>query len=660
MSPGTQSSASDYADTPAGWAQRWAVELKAAREVVKPWHESGDSIIKRYRDERETDRRSETRWNLFTANVQTQESLLYGKTPQVAVDRRYADAQDDVARVAGEMLERILNADIERDGDSYAEALRYALQDRLLPGLGVVRIRYVVETEKAEDTPAMLGLDGAELAPMVPGVERKTYECVETDYLHWRDLLWSPARVWHEVRWGAIRSEMSQEQVTKRFGKDIAERIPYELTTRTADERERGASDPWARAVVWEIWDKPSRRVFWYVEGFGETLDQQDDPLQLSSFFPFPRPMLANATTDKVLPRPDFVIAQDLYRQVDSLTTRIDALTDAVKVRGVYDSASAGLKSLLDGPSNALIPVDNWAMFAEKGGLRGVVDWMPLEQVVAAITALDQRRETVKAALYEVTGMSDLLRGQAAAANVTATEQSIKARFASVRLQALQDEFARFASDVQRLKAEVITRLYDPERILEQSNAAQTPDAGLAQQAVELLRSQYSKYRVVVRPEAISMTDFAQMQSERTGTLQAVVAFMTAAAPLAQQMPGSMPFLLRMLQWFVSGQRGAAEIEGVIDQAIAAAEKQAAQPQQGQQQPDPKLLVAQLKAQGDMAKIDKESQARLTELQAEVQADAERERNQMVYNVKEAALKQQIGAAGRSQTEAGNPPRGLP
>ena len=74
--------------------------------------------------------------------------MLYGRTPQVQVGRRFSDANDDIARVAAEMLERLLNTDIERDSDSYALALQYALNDRLLSGMGNVRIRYVANWEE--------------------------------------------------------------------------------------------------------------------------------------------------------------------------------------------------------------------------------------------------------------------------------------------------------------------------------------------------------------------------------------------------------------------------------------------------------------------------------------------------------------------------------
>lgn len=632
-----------FEDSPSGWAQRWQVELAAARKEVEKWHASGDRIVDRYQDIRSDAKdKDRQRWNLFTANVQTQQALLYGRTPAVSVSRRFADSADDVARVAGEMMERLLNADVEREGDTYAEALGYALSDRLLPGFGLVRIRYDAEFEGDETELEEVSEAGEGLESPGP-MQRKVYECVETDYVYWKDVLWSPARVWHEVRWVAFKAEMSKEEVAERFpGTENA--IPYRAGAAQKDGET--SPDPWARAEVWEIWDKASRSVFWYVEGYGQTLDVKADILKLTNFFPCPRPMLANAVTKKVLPRPDFVIAQDLYDEIDTISARVSQLTDALAARGVYDKNSEGVKQLLQNTGrNELVPVENWAMFAEKGGVKGQIDWLPLDQIVGAITALDQRREVVKAALYEVTGMSDLMRGQAAAAGVTATEQSIKARFASVRLQALQDDFARFASDVQRLKAEVISRLYDDATILERSNVALTPDRDVAPQAIALLRSQFSSYRVQVKPESVSMTDFAQMQEERTGVLGAVAQFMTASAPLMAQNPAATPFLLEMLQWFVSGQRGAAEIEGVLDRAIEGAKQQAAQPQQPQ--PDTKLQAAQLKAAADLQKVEAESRARVVELQAEVDADARREQNQMVFNVREAAAKQQISQAGR-------------
>ncbi|NBD11822.1 hypothetical protein [Corallococcus silvisoli] len=643
----------DYANTPQGWAQRWQVELAASREELSKWHEQGRRIVRRFRDERDADQDGETRWNLFTANVQTQLATLYGQTPKVSVSRRFADSNDDVARVAAEMLERILNSDIERDSDTFAQALEYALLDRLLPGFGLARVRYVAEFETVPGTPPMLDpVTGAVMAPEVMPIDRKVYECVETDYCHWQDVLWSTSRVWHEVRWLAFRAQMHQRAFDGRFkaadGKSLWAAMPK--VTRAKDDDAQKAQ-PWDRVEVWEIWDKESRQVFWFVEGYASILDMKEDPYGLESFFPCPRPMLANMTTDKVVPRPDFVIAKDLYNQIDNLTTRIKLLEDAIRVAGVYDKGAGGdVGRLINGAtSNTLIPVENWAAFAEKGGIRGVIDWLPLEQVVGAITTLSGRVRDVQDQLFQVTGMADIMRG-ASDPRETASAQGIKARFGSVRLQRLQDEVARFASDVQRLKAEIISKLYDVDTILTQANAQYTFDAEKAPQAAQLLQERLAVYRIEVKPEAVSLQDYAALKSERMEVLSGIASFIQAMGPLVQQLPGSAPFMLQMLQWSVSGLRGASAIEGVLDRAVTAAEqaqKQAQTQPQKPPPPDPKLLAQQLKGQQELAKVQADLQADLMRTQAEVQANDAKERQQAEWNTKEAANKAAIAQASR-------------
>jgi hypothetical protein len=543
------------------------------------------------------------------------------------------------------MLERILNTDIEADGDGYTDAIGLALQDRLLSGLSTVRVRYEVGEVAEEEVEAKLGPDGAELAPGFVRQSRPDEE-VEILYVHWKDQLWSPARYWEEVRWWAFDNEMSREDL-QRFGPEMAATIPLNARKREEGEPEQ----PWDRARVWEIWDRKRRKVFWFCEGCPTILGEEDDPLGLEGFFPFPRPMVANCTTKKFLPRPDFVLVESLYDEVDLLSTRITLLEQAVRVAGVYDRASGEVSRLLGdaGQGNVLVPVDTWAAFAERGGLRGVIDWLPLDQIVAAISTLSERRRELMDGIYQLTGMSDIMRGQASAAGASATEQAIKARFASVRMQAMQGEFSRFCADVLKLKAEIVRRHFAPENIVEQSNVMATPDAQLAQQAVELLKSgEGAAYRIEVKPESIAMQDFAALKSERLEVLGGLGSFFQAAAPIVAQMPGSMPFFLQILQWSLAGIRGASEIEGVMDHAIAQAK---AQPPQQQQAPDQRLMAVQMKGQLDAQREQQKLQNDLVRINAEVQADAQRERTQATENTREAMQKALISRATKTQGE---------
>jgi hypothetical protein len=652
---------SNYDETPSGEARRWAKEFEAAEAEVKKWRRQGDDIVKRFLDDRSGTgkTKNDTRWNYFTAHVQTELALLLGRIPQAEVSRAHADPADDEARVASEMLERHLNCDIEEDGDSVQQLLRNCIQDHRLVDFGLAKARYEPSFETSEATEAILDEEtGEELAPAVAETEYKSSEEVCLDYVHWRDILWSAgARVWKDVRWLAFRAEMSRQALIDRFGKEIGQAVPLNAKRKSSEDAQK--STPWSRAEVWEIWDKERKQVFWYVKGYPQTLDEKDDPLGLKGFFPCPRPMLSNATTTAFLPRPDFILTEDLYNEIDTVSTRITIIERAIRVVGLYDKtagASVG-RMLEEADDNEMIAVDNWAMFAEKGGVRGRIDWLPLDQIVAALQSLRDYRAEMLVALQQLNGSSDIIRGEQLDANVTATDARRAARFASARLQAKQDECARFVSDLLRIKAEIISKHFDEQTIIDRSNVLRTPDKDLAQQAVALIKSDFSRYRIVVKPEAMAMADFAAVKSERIEVITTVADFLSKALPAAQAMPGSAPYFIEMLQWMVAGLRGASTIEGTLDRAAAGAQKMAEQPQaQGpspeQQKAQAQMMATQAKGQIDMQKEQQKMSNDVQRAQLEVQTEAQKQELQTSWNLKEQEGRIRL----KAQDRAMNPP----
>jgi len=601
------------AETPEQLAALWGKELSAAREAQKTWWERSEKIVKRYLDDRGEKRVNTTRLNLFSSNTQTMESLLFGKTPEVGVQRRFADSSDDEARVASETLERILNTDIEDEDGEQQEALRNALRDRLIVGLGNVRVRYEIgDTEMQPEQPAQMHPDtGQELAPAVPEQEMRPNEKACVDYIYWKDQLWSPCRTFDQLRWWAFASEMSEKQFNERF--------PDAQDAWTANRKNPSSAtdpvkvkDPLDRCIVWEIWSKERETVDWLVIGYDKILDSKQDPLGLDGFWPFPRPMFANLTTSKMVPTPDFVMAEDLYEQIDTLQSRIWMLEDVIGVRGVYDKNSEEIKRLINQTGkNELIGVDSWSAFAEKGGIKGVVDWLPIDMIAECLDKLNAQQTIKIGLLYQITGMSDIMRGQASEQS-TATEQAIKARFASVRVQTLQDEFARFASDTQKLRAEIISKHFDPQTIINRSNVMRTPDAALAQAAVALIKQPDFGFRISVNPDSISLQDFAALKQERFEFANSIGPFFQSMFPFIQ-LAGSVPggaqaatkFTISLAQTMIAGLKGANEMEGIFDEFVAEltqAAQQAAQNPPPPPPPDPKVIAAQVKGQAEQFK----------------------------------------------------------
>jgi len=605
--------------SPKGWHSFWSKEYDAATKRVARFRRQGNLVNRRYLDERtgghEFDaghgRDTPSRLNLFHKNINTLQNMLYGQTPTADVSREHQDPDDDVARVASYLLQRILEADYEPSGEDVSTVLKAALQDRLIPGLGLARVRYEVETETAV-VPDPTTMELVE-------TEKVVSEEAPIDYVHWQDVLWGWGRTWDEIPWWGFRAYLSREEATARFGEKVAKNLEYKNQMPTGGDKndsdfDTDQKDNIQKAEIWEFWHKKDRKVYWWSQGAELILDIVEDPLELDGFWPMPRPLTANVTTSLFLPRADFILVQDLYNEIDELQTRISTITRAIKVVGVYDQAAGASvgRMLKEGVENDLIPVENWAMFAEKGGLKGSIDWFPVETIVGTLQTLAQIQESKIAQLNEMTGMSEIMRGGAGGQYTAAASNQMAAKMGSIDVQALQDEFARFASDLEAIKAEVIAKHFDVTSILKQSNAefVPMPDMDKVMPAIELIKSERSRWRVSIRPESIAMIDYAQLKSERTEFLTAMATYIQSASSAADAMPGSLPVLMELLKWGMAGFKGADYLEGIMDQAIDMAKKEPQAPQDGGQgqAEQMKLQIEQMKLQGQQQKQQFEMQ----------------------------------------------------
>jgi hypothetical protein len=583
-----------------GLARRWQVEIELAEKECRNWIDRGRKIVKRFRDERDAMEEGAKRFNILWSNIQTLRPAVYSKKPKPEVARRFKD-QDPVGRVASLILERCLEYELEQYGD-FDAAMKGGVEDRLLPGRGIAWVRYEPHFTVTED------------------IRIVDYECAPTDYVFWEDFTHSPARTWDEVRWVGRRVYMTRDELKARFGEEIAPRVPLNYKPQHLQEdKSTPENEAFKKAVVWEIWDKAGRQVVWVTPGFDEVLDAREDPLQLEQFFPCPRPLFSTTTTSTCVPVPDYVEYQDQAEELDELSERITLLTKALAVRGVYDGSQTALQRLLsENAENQLIPVDSWAAFAEKGGIKGSVDWVPLEVIVLVLEKLHVARESVKQTLYEITGMADIIRG-ASDPTETATAQQIKSQFASIRLQELQQEVARFGRDLLRLKAEVICSHFQDETIVQMGGAAQLNPADLEfiPQALQLIRDDRARgFRIDIESDSMVMLDETNERQARVEFLSAVGSFLKESMAAMQVMPQLGPLLGEMLMFGIRGFKVGRTIEGVFEKTMQ--QLQQAPPQQpGAQQ----AREAQAKQQADQNRFEVD-RAKL-ELQAQKDSHAQ-------------------------------------
>lgn len=449
-------------------AQQWLREIELSSTWEKEFRTRGKKIVERYRSDKETE--AKNRFNILYANTEVKKGVIYNRPPTPDVRRRY-NSNDPVGRAAADVLAKALSYSI--DAGDMDSALKDCVQDALLPGRGTLRIRYKPTFQQAQRQtdakPMGYSDDGtpqyAEDAFEQNGqmfvneqYDQLVYEEVYADYVEWEWVRFSPCRKWSQLRWVAFGELLTREELIEQFG-DTGRFVKLDYSDQGK------ADDEGKKALVWMIWNKLDRKVYVISSGYEDgAIAVVEDPLRLEQFFPIPKPLAFLETTNKFTPVPEFLEYQAQANELDRITSRIAALTDALKLRGIYDAGQPELRQLATASDNELIPVNNYAALSEKGGLPALVQWMDIKQIAEVLSGLYVQRDQVKSVIYEITGISDILRGDSDSKE-TATAQSIKAQYGNSRIGPQQQNVQYFARDAIRLMAEVIAEHFDPQTL---------------------------------------------------------------------------------------------------------------------------------------------------------------------------------------------------
>jgi hypothetical protein len=137
------------------------------------------------------------------------------------------------------------------------------------------------------------------------------------------------------VTWVAAASYLTRAEARERFKEYSGDEYQTADYRVDRDAREVGGADNRERAKFWEIWDKKSRRVVWVADGCENILDEDDPHLDLSSYWPCPQPVYGTLQRGSLVPVPDVMQYKDQLEELNLLTSKIHALSDALEGQGV-------------------------------------------------------------------------------------------------------------------------------------------------------------------------------------------------------------------------------------------------------------------------------------------------------------------------------------
>lgn len=519
--------------------QEWLNKIKKARQKEQMWRDRAKRCIKIYRDDdtitsntyaspRPFDDNENT-FNILWSNVQVLQPALFSDVPKPDIRNRYL-VTDQTSQQVALVIERALAYLL--DMYDFTGTMKGAIRDYLLTGRSVVRVRY------NQNEAIKLW---CELVP-------------------WDSFIVEPVERWQDVNWIAFRHLIDRDEFLSLFPD-----VPLISAIKKKDQ-----FDLEPKYEVFEVWDKKTKQVYFLGQA-DKPLKIEDDPFGLTGFWPIAEPLYSIMTNSSLVPIPEYTIYQAQAFELNQISYRITDLVKSCKFIGVYDSQQTGLSDLLKSHDSQFVPVTSNLL--RSGGIKAVIDSLDTSRISQILTQLYQQREQIKEIIFEVTGISDIIRGDTKATE-TATAQTIKAKYAGLRLRDRRNNIDRFVVSLLRIKAELLAKYMPIEDLQMMTGVQITPDmVGILQS--DILRN----YKVDIETDSLILSDMDMESQKRAALVSSITQFISTVAPLVAK--GIMPLetAKALLKYALQATKVSREVEDAIEMLGTG------QPQQPPQQP---------------------------------------------------------------------------
>lgn len=478
-------------------------------------------------------------FNILFSNTQTILPAVYNSEPVPDVRPRFND-NNDIARKGAQVIERALvyGADEYPMGDEIYQAVR----DAVVISRGQVRVKYdpVLRTVQDETT----GLPAEELV----------FEHAMCEYVPWKHYREGKA-------WRAFAKFLTRDELD-RLNPEISSKVELDASDRTfKNETPEAEKSPFKKVKVWEIWDKVTRQVWYVSEGYTDgPIAVVEDPLNLLDFFPCPKALYWYKKHDGGVPICPIQMYSRQAEELNVCTRRILDLVAQVQWKGIYAAEIAEFQTLFDQNNGEWQPSQGADGFDD---LSKKLYAMPLDTLTIALRELLLQREQIKKTIYEITGISDILRGSSQASETLGAQQ-IKAQWASYRIVGLQKEIQRFCRDIFRLKTEIIANKFSPETLSYIYGEQVTPEI------METLRKDMQRvYAIEVQTDSTIRADKQRVMEQMNQFLSGTGLFMQSMAPLIQMKGREVePILLGIYKSFASNFELGKDVENMLSEAL--------------------------------------------------------------------------------------------
>lgn len=615
--------------------QLWRDRIMAREKKEGYWLKDAADATKMYANEGSAMGSSnapttKTRYNILHSNVETIVPAIYNSTPSPDIRPRWGakTQENEVAKDTAQILERSI--EVQVDDNNLDEAVEMVAQDAYVAGRGVLRVRFDAEIEQEISYDPDLQEEFVEK-------EKVVNERLEFENVAWPDFRMGQAQRWADVPWVAFRHYFDKDAMADLTDTDLRdlEQASGGFKAFMTEEERKQCED---QICVWEIWNKSTKTVKFLREADGMIIQEQDDPYQLTDFFPMASPMTPIRTSGSMMPVCPYAIYQDLAEDLDRISKRIKNITTGLKVRGLFVGGADIASRLAEAEDNEIIPATDLEGMAQTGGLARAIEWWPIESAIAVLAQLYQNRELTRQAIYEITGIADIVRGQSSPIETLGAQQ-IKTQWGTLRLQKMQRMVQRLVRDTFSICAELIANHFTDETITLMTGLEVSPEV-----RTMLDKPVLRHYRVDVESDSTIRADLTKAKGEMAEFLNGTAQFFGTMAPLISEDPEAALPVAEIYNSFARHFKLGKQAEDALQELIEAARQRGTEKAETEDDPTPeqqeaimqmqlktqelqlKVAQAQTSAQLELAKLELEAQKAFVEAQkAEFEARAKAE-----------------------------------
>lgn len=417
---------------------------------------------------------------LYWANCQTLEPAFYARTP-VCISKREFEINDDIANTMCLISERL--GKYQTRVSNFDDVMGSCVGDFLHAAKATAQIVYEAQMVKQPKRIALMPSENPDVfldeksQPYLDDVqqdEQGYFGMTEVDVADeesqkiyiapagYDEILHTPnARSFQDIKAMAypFRYTKDEAYASGKFDETVLTAYPWKTKDQKAiKDRDQGQEDALESAEPYmdgyEIYCKNTKHVYWVSESYRENFlrPAKPDPYQFKDFFPSPPFIMQNKPRKHLYPRPAYIHLRPTLDQLNLMYERVFELIDAVRRRAIVDG-DEDIVRLLNAGELEFISAKSLKSIVEKGGLDKMIWYLPVQELVQAISELNALEDRFQNNASQWQGVPDILRGASDPIEAMGTQQ--------IKSTAAQDRFKVNKKDVQRLARDLIEMMVD-------------------------------------------------------------------------------------------------------------------------------------------------------------------------------------------------------